>query len=235
MNQGQEAKAPLRFLSYHKKTLVAREVHPLNDEQAAALLAAAKDTNVEYLLAVALFTGLRQSELLGLTWDAIDFTAGVIRVNKQLARAAYRTEGPFQSPKSGKARTITPAPAVMAALRKQRARQSETQLKAGPFWDNPYGLVFTTETGAPFNQRRADNGFHKALAAAGLSGFHFHSLRHTYAVNALRAGEDIKTVQANLGHATAAFTLDKYGHFTEQMARDSAARMERFIKGVLNL
>ncbi len=160
MNQSQEPEpgshAPLRFLSYHKKTLVAREVHPLNDEQAAALLAAAKDTNVEYLLAVALFTGLRQSELLGLTWDAIDFTAGVIRVNKQLARAAYRTEGPFQSPKSGKARTITPAPAVMAALRKQRARQSETQLKAGPFWDNPYGLVFTTETGAPFNQRRGE-------------------------------------------------------------------------------
>ena len=67
------------------------EVHPLNDEQAAALLAAAKDTNVEHLLAVALFTGLRMSELLGLTWDTIDFTTGVIRVNKQLARAAYRT------------------------------------------------------------------------------------------------------------------------------------------------
>ena len=54
-------------------------------------------------------------------------------------------------------------------------------------------------------------------------------------MNALRAGENIKTVQANLGHATASFTLDKYGHFTEQMARDSAARMERFIKNVLNL
>ena len=197
------------------------EVHPLNDEQTAALLAAAKDTNVEHLLAVALFTGLRQSELLGLTWDAVDFTAGSIRVNKQLVR--------------GKARTITPAPAVMAALRKQRARQSEMRLKAGPVWDNSYGLVFTTETGAPFNQRRADNGFRKALATAGLAGFHFHSLRHTYAVNALRAGENIKTVQANLGHATASFTLDKYGHFTEQMAHDSAARMERFIKNVLNL
>ena len=99
------------------------EVHPLDDQQAAALLAAAKDTNVEHLLAVALFTGLRMSELLGLTWDAVNFTAGLIRVNKQLVRSAYRTDGPFQSPKSGKARTITPAPAVMAALRKQRARQ----------------------------------------------------------------------------------------------------------------
>ena len=231
-------------LDYIPRNLAARcelprveqeEVHPLSDEQAAALLAAAKGTNVEHLLAVALFTGLRQSELLGLTWDAVDFTAGVIRINKQLVRSAYRTDGPFQSPKSGKARTLTPAPAVMTALRKHRARQSETQLKAGPLWDNPYSLVFTTETGAPLNQRRADNGFRKALAAAGLSGFHFNSLRHTYAVNALRAGEDIKTVQANLGHATAAFTLDKYSHFTEQMARDSAARMERFIREVLNL
>ena len=67
------------------------EVHPLNDEQAAALLAAAKDTNVEHLLAVALFTGLRQSELLGLTWDAVDFTAGSIRVNKKLDRSIYPT------------------------------------------------------------------------------------------------------------------------------------------------
>lgn len=211
------------------------EVRPLDDEQAAALLDAARGTNVEHLLAVALFTGLRQSELLGLTWDAVDFTAGTIRVNKQLVRSAYRTDGPFQSPKSGKARTITPAPAVLAALRKQRAGQIEMQLKAGSMWDNPYGLVFTTETGEPFNQRRADIGFHKTLAAAGLSGFHFHSLRHTYAVNALRAGEDIKTVQANLGHATAAFTLDKYGHFTERMAKDSAARMERFIRDVMKL
>lgn len=59
--------------------------------------------------------------------------------------------------------------------------------------------------------------------------------RHTYAVNAIRAGDDIKTVQSNMGHATAAFTLDKYGHFTERMKQDSAARMENFMKEVLNL
>jgi integrase len=58
---------------------------------------------------------------------------------------------------------------------------------------------------------------------------------HTYAVNAIRAGDDIKTVQSNMGHATAAFTLDKYGHFTERMKQDSAIRMESFMKDVLNL
>lgn len=211
------------------------EVRPFDDDQAAALLAAANGTDVEHLLTVALFTGLRKSELLGLTWDAVDFDNGTINVNKQLAQIEHRKAGLFLSPKSGKGRTITPAQTVFIALKRQRVYQMEQRLKAGPLWDNPHGLVFTAETGGPFNQRRADRGFHKALAAAGLSGFHFHSLRHTFAVNSLRAGEDIKTVQTSLGHASAAFTLDKYGHVTDRMKKDSAARMERFIKDVMKL
>ena len=85
------------------------------------------------------------------------------------------------------------------------------------------------------NRSSVDKRFRALCAAAGLEGVRFHDLRHTYAVNAIRAGDDIKTVQANMGHATAAFTLDKYGHFTERMKQDSAARMESFIKNVLNL
>ncbi len=64
---------------------------------------------------------------------------------------------------------------------------------------------------------------------------HFHDLRHSYAVAAIRSGDDIKTVQSNLGHATAAFTLDVYGHCTDQMKKESAKRMEMYIKNVLNL
>ena len=60
----------------------------------------------------------------------------------------------------------------------------------------------------------------------------FHDLRHTYAVNSLKAGDDIKTVQANLGHATASFTLDVYGHVSQKMRQQSADRMETFIKKV---
>ena len=71
--------------------------------------------------------------------------------------------------------------------------------------------------------------------SAGLSTARFHDLRHTYAVNAIRAGDDIKTIQGNLGHSSAAFTLDRYGHFTERMKADSAARMEGFMKDVLGL
>ena len=64
---------------------------------------------------------------------------------------------------------------------------------------------------------------------------YFQDLRHTYAVNALRAGDDVKTVQSNLGYTMAALTLDRYGHYTDDVRRDSATRMEAFVKTVINL
>ena len=109
------------------------------------------------------------------------------------------------------------------------------QLKAGALWNNAHNLVFTNETGGPLEQWRVEKDYQAAVEAAGLVGARFHDLRHTYAVNAIRAGDDIKTIQGNLGHASAAFTLDRYGPFTERMRQDSAARMEGFIKGVLGL
>lgn len=215
--------------------LEQKEIHPLDDQQVAALLATAKGGELEHLISVALFTGLRLSELLGLTWNCVDFDHGMIAVVKQLTRTEHRAAGLFISPKSGKGRTITAAPSVLRSLRAQRARQSAAQLRAGPLWDNPHSLVFTSELGGPLEQWRAEEGFKRIVAAAGLEGVRFHDTRHTYAVNAIRAGDDIKTIQGNLGHATAAFTLDRYGHFTERMKKDSAQRMEGFIKDVLNL
>ena len=212
-----------------------KEIKPFNDEQIAALLQAVKGGRLEYLVSVALFTGLRMSELLGLTWDAVDFDKGTIGVNKQLARPEHRKAGLFISPKSGKARTITPAASVFAVLKSQRRRQIESQLRAGSLWDNAHNLIFTNETGGPLCQHSVTDWFTAAAASAGLEGARFHDCRHTYAVNAIRAGDSIKAIQANLGHATAAFTLDRYAHFTEQLQRDSAARMEGFIKNILNL
>lgn len=210
-----------------------REVHPLADEEAAALLRIAQGTEMEQLIWTALFTGCRLSELLGLTWDCVG--SQTITINKQLARPEYRDAGLFLSTKSGKPRTLTPAPTVMEVLSAQRVRQRAHRQEAGPVWRDAAGLVFTMPDGAPFDQWRADTLFHRLVLRAGLEGVRFHDLRHTYAVNAIRAGDDVKTVQGNLGHATAAFTLDRYGHFTEQMRQESAARMEGFIKGVLGV
>ena len=213
--------------------LEQEEIHPLTDEQATALLKAARGGPMEYLLAVALFAGLRLSEILGLTWDVVENKT--ITINKQLSRPDMRQAGIFITPKNGKSRTIAPAPSVLSVLKAQKRRQIEMRLKAGPLWNNSENLVFTLEDGSPLDQWRVEKAFKNVLETAGLEGIRFHDLRHTYAVNAIRAGDDIKTIQGNLGHASAAFTLDRYGHFTERMKQDSAARMEGFIKDVLNL
>jgi integrase len=74
--------------------------------------------------------------------------------------------------------------------------------------------------------------FKKVVEQIGSPETRFHDLRHSYAVVSIQSGDDIKTVQENLGHATAAFTLDVYGHVTEKMKKESAARMEAFIQAV---
>lgn len=211
-----------------------REIKPLDDTQAAALIRAAAGARIENMIPLALFTGLRISELLGLTWSAVDMDRGTITVDKQLS-AKPRAGALFSSPKSGKSRTVSPAPSAFQYLRRQKVRQAEQQLKAGRLWSNPHGLIFTAEDGGPLSQQMAEADFSVIRAAVGLDGTRFHDLRHTYAVNSIRAGDDIKTIQTNLGHASAAFTLDVYGHVTDTMKQDSAARMEALIKSTMNL
>ncbi len=212
-----------------------KEIKPLEDAQISDFLKAIDGHCHELLYKVALFTGMREGEILGLDWDSVDFKSGTITVRQQLRREQKKGGGYYlTSPKNGKPRTLTPAPWVMKLLRLQKARQMEQQLKAGPFWEDT-GMVFTNEIGGYLSYRTVYDCFKRVVASIGCPGVRFHDLRHTYAVTALRAGDDIKTVQGNLGHATAAFTLDVYGHVTDQMKQASAARMERYIKGLVNL
>ena len=74
--------------------------------------------------------------------------------------------------------------------------------------------------------------FKKVMVQLGHDNVRFHDLRHSYAVASIKSGDDIKTVQENLKHATASFTLDVYGHVTDQMKQAGAARMEQFIRSV---
>ena len=170
---------------------------------------------------------MRQGELLGLSWECVDFKTGIITVKQQL----QCKDGNYflETPKSGKGRTILPAPLVMDALRSQRERQQREQALVGTLWDNKFNLVFTDASGKYLVRRTVVKHFKKITERAGISGdARFHDLRHSFAVSSLYAGDDIKTVQANLGHATAQFTLDVYGHVTQKMRQDSASRMQKF-------
>lgn len=210
-----------------------KELTPFDDLQISAFLKAIQGSRYETLFTVTLFTGMREGEVLGLMWDCVNFEAGTITVNKQLQLHEAVGGGAYQlgSTKNGKGRSITPAASVMALLKRHRAAQAAQRLRAGKLWQDT-GFVFTDELGQPFAKATVYRAFKRAAASIGRPDARFHDLRHSYAVAAIRAGDDIKTVQETLGHATASFTLDVYGHVTKQMKEASAARMDAFIKTV---
>ena len=212
-----------------------KEIHPLDELESRAFLQAVRGHRFEALFTVTLLTGMREGEVLGLKWDCVDFDKGTLLINKQLQQPRDGgREYHLASTKNDKPRTITPAPWVIDLLRHHRARQAEQRLKAGALWEAS-GFVFTDALGHHLTHPAVYHSFKRVASSIGRPDARFHDLRHSYAVAAIRSGDDIKTVQGNLGHATAAFTLDVYGHVTDQMKQESAARMEGYIKDVLGL
>lgn len=204
------------------------EIKPLDSEQIAAFLQAINGHQYEAFYIVDLFTGMRQGEALGLTHDCIQGDTIYIYRQLQLIKGKYY----FTSLKNNKTRRITPAPAIMRRLQEQKQKQEQWKSEAGSAWSNEENYVFTDELGNHLARQSVYQCFKRIVKAMGIPNTRFHDMRHSYAVAALRAGDDVKTVQENLGHHTAAFTLDIYGHVTEQMKKESAARMDKFIQSV---
>ena len=214
-----------------------KEIHALTDEQVQKLFKAAEKDDYGYLLQVIVFTGLLEAEAMGLTWDCVYFSAGTLKINKQLIKRPNADGGfTLAETKSSKTRILKSAPTVMNILKQREKQQIEQRLKAGEFWqgwqsetERRNALVFTTALGTNLSPQTVYNHYKKIAAQIGAPDSCVHDLRHTFAVLSLQNGDDIKTVQGNLGHATAAFTLDVYGHVSERMKDDSAARMEKYI------
>lgn len=206
------------------------EIKPLEPQEIHRVLQEAEDDDYRNIITVALFTGMRQGELLGLSWDCIDFESGVITVKQQL----QHKDGKYFlcSPKSNKPRRILPAQLVMDALKAEQEKQEHARQQAGEVWNNPFNLVFTDASGKNLVRRTVVKHFKAIAGRAGVGDARFHDMRHSFAVTSLLAGDDVKTVQENLGHATAAFTLDVYGHVTNQMRRDSASRLQKFYESL---
>ena len=100
----------------------------------------------------------------------------------------------------------------MDALKRVRAQQAEWKLRAGEIWSNRNDLVFTNEIGENLSDVSVRKHFKDIVRSIGREKTRFHDLRHTFATLSLQNGTDVKTVSQELGHATVAFTLDRYGH-----------------------
>jgi len=211
------------------------EMHVIESENIPMFLQAIRGSEYENLYFVALTTGMRQAEIIGLTWDCVDFSRGMIRVEKQLrknhGRAGETYE--FTSPKNGKIRILKPAPMVFDALKREKRKQAENALKFAPIYENKDNLVFTNEIGEHLCSVTVYSRLKRVLKGIGLEEVRFHDLRHTYATLSIENGDDLKTVSGNLGHATVAFTADVYAHVTDRMKENSADRMQAFLTGVI--
>lgn len=208
-----------------------KEIHPMPEDVLPSFLEVIAGQEFERVFFVSVFTGMRKGEVLGLCWNDVDFEHGTVCIKQQLQKEkGCAGSYVLVSPKNDKPRAITPAADVMAALHEEKRVQAQRQLAAGSLWSNPDNLVFTNPLGRHLVPQTVYKHFKRIVMALGYPDLRFHDLRHTYAVNALRCGDDIKTVQGNLGHHTAAFTLDTYGHVTQQMKRDSADRMQQIIE-----
>ena len=212
---------------------VKTEIQPMTEEQQAAFVSEIRGHQHEYLYLIALFTGIRESEVLVLTWDCVDFKHGTLTVKQQLKKASKKSGELGLAPtKNGKTRTIALAPTVLQYFRLQRLRQNSMRLEAGDLWTEKK-LVFTNQTGDYLSYRGVYDCFKRIVRNIGCPGVRFHDMRHTYAVNCIAGGDDIKTVQENMGHATSAFTLDVYGHVFTQMRVRSAEHTEAHIQKLL--
>ena len=228
----------LRYIPYNptsackKPKADKRQINPLEETDIEAFLSTIEGHKYQAIFTVTLFTGMRIGEACGLPWDAVNFKKGTITIKQQLQHQEGLGEFKIETPKHDKFRVLTAPQFVMDILKDVKMQQLKNNLDFGNLWQNKHNLVFTNEDGSFVSPKNLRAAYKRIVAKIGRPDARFHDLRHTYAVTALQEGDDVKTVQQNLGHATASFTLDVYGHVSERMRQESANRMQKYYENI---
>src|SRR5215218_9685212 len=208
----------------NKPKVKLEEPEPLDVSQAAAFLKAANGDRFEALYILCLMCGLRQGEALALRWRDIDLEGNTLRVNLQLQRVRGGGGLRFSEPKNASRRTVGLPERAVSTLKSHRKRQLEEKLRVADYEDS--GLVFASVKGTPIDAQNVVNRYYKPLLKrAGLPAIRFHDLRHSCLSLLAQRGEPIRDLQALAGHATAAFTLQRYTHHYDSSAKRTADAM----------
>ncbi|HEY9899194.1 MAG TPA: site-specific integrase [Pantanalinema sp.] len=207
-----------------------KEVTPLSKSQVLTFLESIKGDRLEVLYSLVVATGLRQGEALGLTWDDVDFQAGVIRIRNNL----QWIEGQFKlvDVKTARSRRTLAVPdVIMKSLKQHRAKQAAEKLRSGAAWKDTLKLVFTTPTGAPIHASNITHHFQRLLADLGLPRQRFHDLRHCCASLLIAENTNMKLVSDHLGHSQIGITMDLYAHVLPDTKREVAKTMNSILTG----
>lgn len=205
------------------------ELHVYDEVQVRALLDTASGTRLEALLTLAVTTGMREGELLGLRWRNVNLDRRYLQVQTQLRR--LRSTGlTIKDVKTGSSRRkIELSDLAVEALRRHRASQAQDRLALGEAWQD-HDLVFPNSIGNPMDAPSLlERGYVRVIKAAGLPYIRFHDLRHTAATLLLLKGVHPKKVSEMLGHASVAITLTVYSHVLPSLGRDAASAMDALL------
>lgn len=192
---------------------------------------------LEMAVLLDLYTGMRQGELLGLSWKDVHINPdgnSYIRITQTLNRiknpdsdSPRKTILAINEPKtSHSVRTIPLLPEIAERIERHRQEQENYHQQNGY---PPSEFVFTSTTGTPIEPRDFQRDFKKILQKNNIREVNVHGIRHTYAVRALESGMSVKTLSDILGHSSTAFTMDVYGHVTEEFKHDEVSRMKNFL------
>ena len=207
-----------------------KEMQFLDENQVQQLLITAQVRNDRFyaLYYLAIATGMRQGELLGLKWLDLDWEQGFLQVKRQLSR---KKGGGFEltAPKTRSGvRRIDLGENTLQVLRKHRQQQFIKMQMVGEKWqDND--LVFPSEIGTVINRANLLKMFKSLLKEAGLPSIRFHDLRHTGASLLLNNGIPVMIVSRRLGHARPSITLDIYGHLIPGKQKEVAMLMDQLL------
>ncbi|MFJ2778807.1 tyrosine-type recombinase/integrase [Kitasatospora sp. NPDC087315] len=206
-----------------------RRFNPLTAHEARTFLAAAQGHRQHALFELALRTGLRKGELLGLRWEDLDFDRGTASICRTLQRT--RSSGLTTLPTktiSSERRIALPA-ACVASLRQHHDRQDREKQQAGAEWvDN--GLVFTRPDGNPIEPATLNRHFNALLRQSRLRTIRFHDLRHSTATLLLEQGVELVVIKELLGHAHIGVTATVYAHVRLRLQRDAINLLGRALR-----
>jgi len=205
--------------------LVQKEMLVLNEDQAYQFLITAQSSRLYGLYHLAIKTGMRQGEILGLRWEDLNWRTSVLQIKRQLQRVDH-VGYIFSEPKtkSGR-RTIRLGQGTVSALRDHQLDQQKQSYEMGSRWQEN-NLIFPSTIGTPMDLRNLLKDFKKTLRDSGLPAIRFHDLRHTAATIMLLRGVPVFTVSKVLGHSKPSVTLDIYGHLIPGALEVAAQVME---------
>lgn len=211
--------------SVTRPKVVRKEMKTLNDYQVRQLIQVAESEQMRLLLWVAVVTGLRQGELLGLKWSDLDWTSRRIQVQRQVQRR--KGDGlVFCEPKSASGRrVIVLGKSTIEKLREYKNNQLKERILLGEKWQD-YDLIFPSPIGTPLDPSNVLKAYKDYLKRAGLPTLRFHDLRHSAATLMLQQGVNPKIVSERLGHSDISLTLNTYSHVLPPMQEEAAEKMD---------